>query len=391
VPEPVAVTAIAVMSALGNTPEEHQAAMDAGRSGLRPLRELPYPDAQFAELPAGWVEPREFLAGERYGPGTNFALELTRRLIADVSIEVEALRDAWLLVGTSRGNAAGWVETWPGRRGHGRMSTSNSMHSEMAAAVSIEFGIHGPYHVLSNGCSSGLDAIGLGYWAVRCGMAPRALVVSADLPLVSPLLSSYAETGLLSRNLLNDPYSPETTGFLPGEAGAALLLERVSEAARSAYGYLHGYWINSDAFHPLGLPPDGRGIADCLRAGLDELPGRRVAAVSVHASGTLAHGQAERRALQTVFADADREINLHLMKPFTGHAIGASGAVDTAVLLHYMRQGLFPPNLPGLTGAGAPFRLPDSPVPLAEEMVLKTSVGMGGHNAVVALSREAAG
>lgn len=390
-PEPVAVTAIAVMSALGNTPEEHQAAMDAGRTGLRPLRELPYSDAHFAELPAGWVEPREFLAGQRYGPGTNFALELTRRVIADGAVEAEALRDSWLLVGTSRGNTAGWVEAWPGRSGHGRMSTSNSMHSEMAAAVSIEFGIRGPYHVLSNGCSSGLDAIGLGYWAVSCGMALRALVVSADLPLVSRLLCSYAETGLLSRNFVNDPYSPETTGFLPGEAGAALLLERASETARSAYGYLHGYWVNSDAFHPLGLPPDGRGIADCLRAALEELDGERVAAVSVHASGTLAHGQAERRALQTVFGGADHEISLHLMKPFTGHAIGASGAVDTAVLLHYMRQGLFPPNPPGLTGAGPPFALPDVPLPLAGETLLKVSVGMGGHNAVVALSREAAG
>jgi 3-oxoacyl-(acyl-carrier-protein) synthase len=216
-------------------------------------------------------------------------------------------------------------------------------------------------------------------------------VVSADLPLVSPLLRSYAETGLLSRNLLNDPYSPETTGFLPGEGGAALLLERASEAARPAYGYLHGYWANSDAFHPLGLPPDGCGIADCLRMALDELTGERVTAVSVHASGTLAHGQAERRALQTAFADADHEVRLHLTKPFTGHALGASGAVDMAALLHYVRQGLWPPNLPGLTGAGAPFTLPDSPAPLAEGMALKVSVGMGGHNAVVALSTEAAG
>ena len=71
----------------------------------------------------------------------------------------------------------------------------------------------------------------------------------------------------------------------------------MADTGNRAYGHLHGYWVTSDAYHPLGLPDDGRGIARCLRLALDDLSGRGIAAICPHASGTKAHGQAERRAL----------------------------------------------------------------------------------------------
>lgn len=385
-PAAVKVTGIAVMSGLGLTPEAHAVAMAAGRHGLRPLAALSEAGGAFPGLPAGWVEPRTLFAAGRYGPATNFALALAQRVLEDAALEAEAVREAWLFVGTSRGNIAGWLAPWPGRRGHRQMATSNSMHSEMAAAVSITHGIRGPFQVLSNGCASGLDALGFGYMAVAAGLARRVLVIAADLPLVPVLLESYAQTGLLSRNGVNDPYGPHTTGFLPGEGGAAFLLEP-ADSPRPAYGYLHGYWANSDAYHPLGLPADGAGIADCLRLALGALPGR-ITAICPHASGTVAHSKAERRALGDLFHRSPTSISLHLLKPFTGHTIGASGAVDMALLLHHLRAGCLPPNLPGLSGAGEPFTLPERPEAIGEmDLVLKISVGMGGHNAVMAMSR----
>src|SRR5438067_8296713 len=216
--------------------------------------------------------------------------------------------------------------------------------------------------------------------AVSSGLAPRALVVAADLPLLDELLVSFAQTGLLSQNGVNDPYSTNTTGFLPAEGGAALVLEPVS-ARSEAYGEMLGYWANSDAYDPLGLPPDGKGIADCIRMALQSLcvdlnKPNEIAAVCPHASGTLAHGQAEHCALETIFFDGskpnEKTPSLHLMKPFTGHTIGASGAVDAAILFHHLGQNLLPPNLPAL--AGEPFDLPSQPRAIrANDIVLKIS------------------
>jgi 3-oxoacyl-[acyl-carrier-protein] synthase II len=385
--QPVSITAVSALSCLGMTLPEHMERMNAGQHGLRPLLTLGNDFSQWSELPAGWIEPRSTLAGNRYGPATNLALLAATTALRHAALAPGALRESWLYVGTSRGNAAGWLAPWPGRRGHRKMSASNTSHSEMAAAISIAHGIRGPNHVISNGCASGLDVLGLAWMAVAAGFAPRAIAVSADLPLVPILLNSYGQTGLLSRNGVNDPYSPQTTGFLPGEAGAAVVLEPASQASSRALCHVKGYWANADAYDPLGLPPDGSGIAELLLQARGDLGSTPVSAVCVHASGTPSHGQAELRALHRVFSGSRNPIALSLLKPFTGHSIGASGALDTAILAHYLQKGLLPPNLPRLAGAGGPFLLPEKPMPLPDGVVLKMSVGMGGRNAIIALNR----
>ena len=153
------------------------------------------------------------------------ALHVAREAITDAGWTADDLRDAALVVGTSRGNAAGWLGPWPGRRPFRLMAASNTIHSEPASAISIEFQITGPNHVLASGCSAGLDAIGIAMMLVRCGVAPRALAVAVDLPLVPLLLDNYAASGILSADLSADPYRPGTSGFIPAEGAAAMAID----------------------------------------------------------------------------------------------------------------------------------------------------------------------
>jgi 3-oxoacyl-(acyl-carrier-protein) synthase len=79
-------------------------------------------------------------------------------------------------------------------------------------------------------------------------------------------------------------------------------------------------------------------------------------------------------------------VPLALLKPFTGHSLGASGLLEIALLSEFLSEGMFPPNLPGLAGPG----LETQPTPIApEQLILKMASGMGGHNALVALRRAA--
>lgn len=95
---------------------------------------------------------------------------------------------------------------------------------------------------------------------------------------------------------------------------------------------------------------------------------------------------AERRALGDVLSEMGAsDIPTHLFKPFTGHSLGASGALDAAILHEFMIHDELPPNLPGLAGACGQIRLPSRAEPLDGRTVLKISVGMGGHNALIAL------
>jgi 3-oxoacyl-(acyl-carrier-protein) synthase len=80
----------------------------------------------------------------------------------------------------------------------------------------------------------------------------------------------------------------------------------------------------------------------------------------------------------------DRRPSLHMLKPFLGHTIGASGMLESVILAGFMRSGQLPPNLSGLFGPPG-FDIPDHPLAAAGP-VAKLSHGMGGHNALLVLT-----
>ncbi len=304
------------------------------------------------------------------------ALHVAREAIRDAGWTAEDLKDAALVVGTSRGNAAGWLGPWPGRRPFRLMAASNTIHSEPASAISIEFQITGPNHVLASGCSAGLDAIGIAMMLVRCGAAPRALAVAVDLPLVPLLLDNYAASGILSESMQSDPYRPVTSGFVPAEGAAAMAIDgNLGNHPRLAY-----YGCNSDACDPVGIPKDGGRTPELFKSLVDTA--LWPVAVCPHATGTAVQAAADPAALERVFP-ADRP-TLHLLKPFLGHTIGASGMLESVMLARFLRDGHLSPNLSGLYAPPA-FMLPEQVIDAAGP-IAKLSHGMGGHNAVLVLT-----
>jgi len=382
-PRPVHITGLAAASALGDTPEAHLRAMAAGHSGLLPLAEFPdfaRAGSALADLPAGWLSDRTWFKGRRYGAASNAAVRAARLAVTDAGWTTAETAAAWLFGGSSRANVGELLGAWTARRPIAKFRASNSMHSEVAAAVSIELGIRGPWQMLANGCSASLDALGLAWMALRSGSAQRALVIGVELPLCAALLGGFADTGLLSGPpFLNDPFHPGTSGFFPGESVAALALTAGPDLPGPEIVW---YGANSDAYDSIALPPDGTALARLLVEARENVPGP-VVAVCPHANGTPSNRTAEAAALQTAFPG--HPLTAHLMKPATGHSLGASGALETAVLAAAMRQGHLPANLPGLTAPIQTLETPARPVPIPPgAVVLNAAIGMGGHNAVLA-------
>ncbi len=405
----IAITGIGLTSGLGDGAHAHVEKISAGQHALRPLSELLGEGSPYAEKKAAWISDRKIMLSRKWAPASMLSLHVAKQAIADAYLTESDLKDAAVIVGSSRGNAAGWVSEWPERRPFSLMAASNSMHGELASVVSIELGIRGPWQVISSGCAASLDAMGMAWMMIRQGIVKRAIVIGVELPLIPEVMQAYERTGVLATRPVNDPYSSEAGGFFPGEAGAAIVLESVSAlyerrlAMESTYpgGHLTsemtpdelakkeilmtGYWCNSDADSPIGMPSDGAGLRDCLEnalSGLKEEP--EIAAICPHASGTLLHGKAELAALRAALPD-NREISLHPLKPFTGHTVGASGLLDCAILAEYLRRNELPPNLPGNTSPDFPFSLTANGLSKGGSTILKIAVGMGGHNSIVSL------
>jgi 3-oxoacyl-[acyl-carrier-protein] synthase II len=370
---PLFITGLGALSALGSDVASHHRAVIEKRRVFRPLAGLLGNDSPHASRPGAWIDDRLLLTHRKWSPVTMAALHAARQAVADAAWTKQDLADAALVVGTSRGNAAGWLAPWPGRRPFKLMAASNTIHSESASAISIELGITGPNHVLASGCAAGLDAIGIAMMLVRGGVAPRALAVAVDLPLVPMLLDSYASSGILASDARLDPYHPETGGFVPAEGAAAMTIE----LSNDNHPRLIDYACNSDACDPVGIPRDG-GRTPELFDRLAEAP----AAVCPHATGTAVQAAADPAALSRIFPDA--KPTLHLLKPFVGHAIGASGMLESVMLAAFLRDGMLPPNMPGMH-APPGFFLPAEPLP-ATGPLAKLSHGMGGHNSLLILA-----
>lgn len=379
--ENVFITAVETACVLGLRMEECLAALRERRGGLA----LPacLPDADFATLPVGALPSRELVKGRRYGAASNAAVKTAAAAVRRAGWSAEEIRSSWLFGASSRGNAGEilGVNSW--RRPLRKFSASNTMHCELPAAVSIELGIRGPWQMVSNGCSSGLDALGMAWMAVASGVAPRALVVAVDLPLIAALLQDFQDTGLLSTNGVNDPFAQTTSGFFPAEAAVAVTLER-DASGRPKLCRLEHYSANSDAYDALMIPDDGGGIEPCVRTALQSGALDKVVAICPHATGTLNHARVEPPAL--LRALDGRKVPLLPLKPQTGHALGASGLLDVALLAACMAEHWLPATLPGLTPPACGLPLIESPLQLsAGDRVVKLASGMGGHNAAVSL------
>ena len=104
-PQPVAVTGCGAACALGVTFQECQERVRQVWSGLHPLGEMGdgVPEG-LAGLAAGWIPDRAYLKGRRYGAASNAAVLAAREAMAGAGWGAAEAGEAWLWVGTSRGN-----------------------------------------------------------------------------------------------------------------------------------------------------------------------------------------------------------------------------------------------------------------------------------------------
>ena len=280
--------------------------------------------------------------------------------------------------------ARAWGDAWP---------------SAGAAAIARAYGWSGPCVAPVAACATGLIAALQGADLIRRGVCDVVVAGSADLSLEPLVLGAFRRMKVLARIDADPtravrPWSRDRSGFLVGEGGAILILERleaVHARGATAYAELAGGAWGSDAWHETNLNPDPTGfarlIARALRsAGVDP---SAIAVVNVHGTATGSNDPLECRALHRAFGAKAVRLACSASKAQVGHLLGASGAVELAITALSVRDGFSPPTLnlddpdPACDLDATPLRGRRLDVPAA----LKLSLGFGGHLAAAVLKR----
>jgi 3-oxoacyl-[acyl-carrier-protein] synthase II len=265
--------------------------------------------------------------------------------------------------------------------------------------IAMELGVMGPNSTNAMSCASGTIAIGEAFRQIRDGYADVMIAGGSEAPLAPLCFGAFALIRAMStRNddpeTASRPFDKDRDGFVMGEGAAVLVLEEYDRAvARGAkiYAEIAGYGTTNDAFHMTAPRPDGSQAARSMQLALKDadISGGEIDYVNTHGSSTPLNDSTETMAIKKVLGDRAYEIPLSGTKGYYGHALGASGAIETAICALALEHEWLPPtvNLQVADDACDLNFLPGTGRKERVEHILTNSFGFGGINAALVLRR----
>jgi 3-oxoacyl-[acyl-carrier-protein] synthase II len=403
----VVVTGLGAVTPLGNTVPEFWANVVAGKSGVR---EITLFDA--SGMPTRIAgEVRNFEPGELIGKKearrmdrfAQFAFVAAREAIADSKIVItDDNRDR---IGVIFASGIGGILTLEDQhkilleRGPDRVSPffiPMLMGNSAPGQISIALDVHGPTQTTVSACASSNNAIGDAYRMIMHDDADVIVSGGSEAAITPLAVAGFCAMKAMSTR--NDdpagasrPFDRNRDGFVLAEGGGALILEELAFAtARGAriYAELIGYGQSSDAYHIVTPDPSSRGVRLAMQRALADAKASPddVDYINAHATSTGLGDLAEVQACAAVFGARAATLPMSSNKSMFGHALGAAGALEGICSVLTLRDGILPPTIN--------YTDPDPECPVdcvpnvarkaSPEVVLSSSFGFGGHNAVLA-------
>ncbi|MBO4368822.1 MAG: beta-ketoacyl-ACP synthase II [Desulfovibrio sp.] len=266
-----------------------------------------------------------------------------------------------------------------------------------AAQAAILFGIRGPSLTVHTACSAGGDAMYTASMLLRADYCDAVLVMGGESIICDVTVSSLAQAKALSRHNecpreASRPFDLKRDGFVIGEGGGAVVLEKKSFAQkRDAHilATLAGCANTMDAYHITAPHPEGLGAARCMREALSmaHLSPSSIGYINAHGTSTVLGDEAETKAVKTVFGNDVPPMSS--TKGATGHLMGAGGITEVIACILSIRDNLLPPTL-NYTYRDPACDLDYIPLVAREANVdaaMSNSFGFGGQNSTIIVTR----
>jgi 3-oxoacyl-[acyl-carrier-protein] synthase II len=249
------------------------------------------------------------------------------------------------------------------------------------------FGIRNNITTISTACSSSANAIMMGARLIRNNQLQRVLVGGSDA------LTRFTINGFNALEILSatgcKPFDKNRNGLTIGEGAAVLILEAEEVAPPDkVICEVTGYANVNEAFHATASSAEGLGAILAMTKAMESasLKNSDIAYINAHGTGTEINDLSEGTAIEKVFGNWLPMVSS--TKAFTGHTLGAAGAVEavfSALALKYQIA------LPGLNFSDPMPEVNLRPVqkvtPMPVGHVMSNSFGFGGSNTTLIFSK----
>lgn len=402
----VVVTGYGVTSPIGNTPEEFWTSLYEGKIGIKPIAKFDVSEIEVRN--AGEIQDFPF---DKY-----FVKKDTNRMdlysLYAIYAAMEALENAGLdmekvdrdRTGVIVSSGIGGLQELEeqiirmGERGMRRikpMFIPKALSNMGAGNIALKIGAQGVCKSVTTACASANDAIGEAFREIKYGHQDVVLAGGSEASITQIGIGGFNALTALSttedpaRSAI--PFDKDRNGFVMGEGAGVLVVESLEHAQKRNANILAeivGYGSNCDAYHMTTPTPDGSGAAKAIKLALREanIQPSDVDYVNAHGTSTPANEKGESQAIVAVLGT---EVPVSSTKSFTGHLLGAAGAVEAIATIETMRHQFIPKT------AGTRELSDDIEanvvyghgVEAEVNYAISNTFGFGGHNAVLAFKR----
>lgn len=389
-----AVTGLGCICAAGSTVEETMRSLYAGERNPAP----PVLVKSDIEKVSPVFEIYSDLGGEDEARNaartTLMAIKAAREALAQAGLDAATLKSA--RVGVIMGTTVGCTLN------NERFCREYRLHKKPDAAPVIKFmannpALHlaglfecgGPAVTVANACSSGTDAVGIAKTWIEAGVCDIVIAGGSD-ELCRTTYIGFTSLMITSQEPCR-PFDRNRKGLNLGEGAGVLIIEDY-ESARNrgarALAFINGYGSSADAYHPTAPHPDGLGLRRAIKMALADagVAPDGVAFINAHGTSTIDNDKVEGKVIADLFPSRMPVVST---KSYTGHTLGAAGAIEAVFTIKGLQDGRLPATLGFEEGDGAITPTVEN-TSIAGTTAISNSLAFGGNNAVLVVGMEPA-
>jgi 3-oxoacyl-[acyl-carrier-protein] synthase-1 len=351
---PPLIAGLGIVSAIGNNLLTNLHSLCVEKAGIGEMKWLP--SIHREELPVGEVK----CGNEELATAVGFSSKLPRTALLSCLAAREALQDAgWDKSNSQRtgfisANTVGGMDktenffkSFVKKTSAGKLA--DVVYHECGSVTELVADFLGIRHfvsTVSTACSSSANAIFTGARMIRAGLLDFALVGGADA-LARFTLNGFNTLMILDKEPCK-PFDENRHGLNLGEGAAYLLLTSengLKQLGKKPYAQISGFANANDAFHQTASSPEGTGSFLAMKGALHKagFQPADIDYINLHGTGTPNNDIAEGTAIKLLFEPTFPKMSS--TKAYTGHTLGASGAVEAVYSILAIQQGMIFPNL----------------------------------------------
>ncbi|HGI1576320.1 TPA: beta-ketoacyl-ACP synthase II [Streptococcus pyogenes] len=399
----VVVTGYGLTSPIGHDPETFWNNLKAGQIGIGPITKFDTTDyavknaAEIQDFPFDKYFVKKDL--NRFDRYSLYALYAAKEAInhADLNIEMIDSDRFGVIVASGIGGIAEIEEQVirlheKGPKRVKPMTLPKALPNMAAGNVAMSLKAQGVCKSINTACASSNDAIGDAFRAIKFGTQDVMIVGGSEATITKFAIAGFQSLTALSTtedpSRSSIPFDKDRNGFIMGEGSGMLVLESLEHAQERGATILAeivGYGNTCDAYHMTSPNPEGLGARKAIHLALQEagIEASAINYVNAHGTSTPANEKGESQAIVAVLG---KDVPVSSTKSFTGHLLGAAGAIEAIATIEAMRHNYVPMT----AGTQALSEDIEANVIFGEgketaiNYAISNTFGFGGHNAVLA-------